>query len=90
LPTLSHNSVPVQATAPTEPPATAATYSSSQEPLTLDEVDTQRNLVERQTILTALRQSGWTRKRAANLLKADYKALLYRMKKLNIDEAYEG
>jgi transcriptional regulator with GAF, ATPase, and Fis domain len=81
--------VPVQA-ATAEPPLAPMTDSCRQAPLTLDEVDEQRNTVERQAILTALRQSGWNRKRAAKLLRADYKALLYRMKKLSIDEADEG
>ncbi len=85
-----HVSLPPQARVPAEPLDAPPADPRSQNLATLDEVDEERNRVERQAILVALRQSGWNRKRAAKLLKADYKALLYRMKKLNIDEADEG
>jgi transcriptional regulator with GAF, ATPase, and Fis domain len=58
--------------------------------MTLLEIDEERNRAEREIIVAALRQSGWNRKRAAKLLQADYKAFLYRMKKLNIDERSAG
>jgi transcriptional regulator with GAF, ATPase, and Fis domain len=54
--------------------------------MTLGEIDEERNRAERDVIVAALRQCGWNRKRAAKLLQADYKAFLYRMKKLNVDE----
>ena len=37
-------------------------------------------------ILAALNSTGWNRKQAAALLKIDYKALLYKMKKLSVEE----
>lgn len=39
---------------------------------------------EGDTILEALKQTCWNRKRAAELLNVDYKSLLYKMKKLGI------
>jgi DNA-binding NtrC family response regulator len=54
--------------------------------VTLDELDEQRNRVEMQAILAALEKTEWNRKKAAKLLKTDYKALLYRMKKLGVGE----
>jgi hypothetical protein len=52
----------------------------------LDELDEERNRVEMQAILAALEKTEWNRKKAARLLKTDYKALLYRMKKLGVGE----
>jgi two-component system, NtrC family, response regulator AtoC len=40
---------------------------------------------EADAILSALHSTHWNRKKAARLLKIDYKALLYKMKKLAID-----
>jgi two-component system, NtrC family, response regulator AtoC len=39
---------------------------------------------EREAVLGALRSTHWNRKKAAELLRIDYKALLYKMKKLSI------
>lgn len=50
----------------------------------LGKVDEAKRAAERETILTALNATHWNRKRAAQLLGVDYKALLYRMKKLGI------
>lgn len=41
---------------------------------------------ERNAILAALNATRWNRKRAAALLKIDYKSLLYKLKRLNIDD----
>ncbi len=41
---------------------------------------------ESETILAALNSTRWNRKQAAALLKIDYKALLYKMKKLGLEE----
>jgi two-component system response regulator AtoC len=41
---------------------------------------------ETNAILSALNATRWNRKRAAAMLKIDYKSLLYRMKRLKIDE----
>lgn len=50
----------------------------------LAEVDEARKTAEVEAILAALNSTLWNRKRAAKLLKIDYKALLYKMKKLSI------
>lgn len=44
-----------------------------------------RHTVETELIMKALYSTQWNRKRAASLLGVDYKALLYKMKKLGID-----
>jgi two-component system response regulator AtoC len=54
--------------------------------VTLGELDELRNQAESDAIVAALDQTEWNRKKAAKLLKTDYKALLYRMKKLGIGE----
>ena len=46
--------------------------------------------VEIQAILDALNRSRWNRKRAAALLNIEYKALLYKMKKLSIEDRATG
>ena len=38
-------------------------------------------------ILAALDSTRWNRKQAAAILKTEYKSLLYKMKKLGIDDA---
>ena len=53
-------------------------------PLILEQVRQHNDKNETAAILTALESTRWNRKQAAALLKIDYKALLYRMKKLNI------
>jgi two-component system response regulator AtoC len=52
----------------------------------LDRVDHARREAESEAILNALNSTFWNRKRAAELLNIDYKALLYKMKKLGIAE----
>lgn len=52
----------------------------------LAEVDEARRKAEIDAILSALHSTLWNRKQAAKLLKIDYKALLYKMKKLGIGE----
>lgn len=52
----------------------------------LDKVDEARREAETEAILQALNSTLWNRKRAAELLSIDYKALLYKMKKLGIVE----
>lgn len=49
-------------------------------------VEEARAQAESEAILAALRSTNWNRKSAAKLLKIDYKALLYKMKKLGIGE----
>ena len=59
---------------------------NGQELVTLDELDDIRNQAETEVILAALEKAEWNRKKASRLLRTDYKALLYRMKKLGIGE----
>jgi len=40
--------------------------------------------------LAALNSTRWNRKKAANMLKIDYKALLYKMKKLGIEHKFDA
>ncbi len=63
-------------------PAAAAVRSS---PPTLDSVGVHQRQMEADTILAALNSTHWNRKQAAVLLNVDYKALLYKMKKLGLD-----
>jgi two-component system response regulator AtoC len=70
-------------------PAAAAngTAVASAEPLaSLDRVHTANQQAEVEAILHALEYTRWNRKRAAVLLQTDYKALLYKMKKLGLTE----
>jgi DNA-binding NtrC family response regulator len=52
----------------------------------LEMVDEARKKAEIKAILAALDSTHWNRKQAARVLGIDYKALLYRMKKLSIGE----
>lgn len=57
----------------------------------LEQVSQSKQQAETEAILDALNSTRWNRKRAAALLKVDYKALLYKMKKLGIeDKAVSG
>src|SRR5271157_215567 len=71
---------------PPEPQETPERKASTpaQEPLILERVRQHNDKNETAAILAALESTRWNRKQAAALLKIDYKALLYRMKKLNI------
>jgi len=55
----------------------------------LEQVSQAKQHAERTAILAALESSRWNRKRAAAALKIDYKALLYKMKKLGIEDQLE-
>ena len=52
----------------------------------LERVTLARKQAETDAILSALAATRWNRKRAASMLNIDYKALLYKMKKLGIDD----
>jgi len=52
----------------------------------LEQVTKAKQLAETDAILAALNSTRWNRKQAAALLKIDYKALLYKMKKLGVEE----
>jgi|HubBroStandDraft_1064217.scaffolds.fasta_scaffold00114_7 two-component system response regulator AtoC len=51
----------------------------------LERVTRAKQEAETEAIRTALHSTRWNRKQAADLLKIDYKALLYKMKKLGIE-----
>jgi len=51
----------------------------------LEQVTRAKQQAETEAILAALNTTRWNRKKAATLLKIDYKALLYKMKKLGLD-----
>ena len=51
----------------------------------LEQVTRAKQQAETDAILAALNTTHWNRKKAAVLLKIDYKALLYKMKKLGVD-----
>jgi DNA-binding NtrC family response regulator len=52
----------------------------------LKQVTKAKHQAETEAILAALNSTRWNRKQAAVLLKIDYKALLYKMKKLGIED----
>jgi two-component system response regulator AtoC len=52
----------------------------------LEQVTKAKHQAETEAILSALNSTRWNRKQAAALLKIDYKALLYKMKKLGVDD----
>ncbi|MFY9728810.1 MAG: sigma-54 dependent transcriptional regulator [Bryobacteraceae bacterium] len=52
----------------------------------LEQVTQAKRQAERDAILAALSSTRWNRKQAAGLLKIDYKALLYKMKKLGVED----
>jgi two-component system response regulator AtoC len=52
----------------------------------LEMVTKAKQQAEADAILTALNATRWNRKQASALLKIDYKALLYKMKKLGMDD----
>jgi two-component system response regulator AtoC len=74
------------ASAPASPrPVPVAAEPEAATPI-LEQVSQSKQQAETEAILAALNTTRWNRKRAAGLLKIDYKALLYKMKKLGIDD----
>jgi two-component system response regulator AtoC len=65
---------------------TAAPADSEEHSPILEQVTKAKQQAETDAILAALNSTRWNRKRAAALLKIDYKALLYKMKKLGIED----
>jgi two-component system response regulator AtoC len=63
------------------------TSSQSTAPPILEQVTRAKYQAETEAILAALNTMRWNRKKAAALLNIDYKALLYKMKKLGINAA---
>jgi len=64
---------------------TETVYSQGGTPI-LEQVTKAKHLAETEAILAALNSTRWNRKQAAALLKIDYKALLYKMKKLGVED----
>jgi two-component system response regulator AtoC len=56
----------------------------------LEQVTQAKEQAETEAILAALNSTRWNRKKAANMLKIDYKALLYKMKKLGIEHKFDA
>ena len=80
---------PASAVRPPLPSATeedAPASSESPDTSILSQVSTAHKAAEAEAILAALNSTLWNRKQAAALLHIDYKALLYKMKKLGIGE----
>jgi len=53
----------------------------------LEKVNQAKRKAETEAILRALDASCWNRKQAAKILRIDYKALLYKMRKLEIEQS---
>jgi two-component system, NtrC family, response regulator AtoC len=73
---------------PTRTPPSNSHYSvdhAEDESSKLVKLDQARQAAETEAIKKALYSTQWNRKRAASVLGVDYKALLYKMKKLGID-----
>jgi two-component system, NtrC family, response regulator AtoC len=72
------------------PPARSLEIAPSQTPLNptsmLAEVARAKNAAETEVILAALNATHWNRKLAAARLQIDYKAFLYKMRKLSIED----
>lgn len=75
----------VFSTAPQVAPV-SATEAAKMDATILEQVTLAKENAERTAILAALDSAHWNRKKAAALLKIDYKALLYKMKKLGIED----
>jgi two-component system, NtrC family, response regulator AtoC len=77
----------VQAASPSPEVVKAGTPAAdSVESPILEQVTKAKMLAETDAILAALNSTRWNRKQAAALLKIDYKALLYKMKKLGVED----
>ncbi|MBZ5621851.1 MAG: sigma-54 dependent transcriptional regulator [Acidobacteriia bacterium] len=63
----------------------SATNAIDRTPI-LEQVIKAKQQAETEAILAALNSTRWNRKQAAALLKIDYKALLYKMKKLGLED----
>ena len=74
------------AAAPVELMLSPATESVNIRKPILEQVTKAKEQAEIEAILAALTSTRWNRKQAAVLLRIDYKALLYKMKKLGIED----
>jgi two-component system response regulator AtoC len=68
-----------------DPPAGERSDNSSKGMSVLERVEQSKRNEETEAILAALAAAHWNRKQAATLLNLDYKAFLYKMKKLDIE-----
>ena len=75
------------ATAPIPAVHTVPAETAAATPI-LEQVTKAKQQAETEAILAALNSTRWNRKQAAVLLKIDYKALLYKMKKLGVDDKH--
>jgi two-component system response regulator AtoC len=64
----------------------AAPAAQAGETTILEQVTRVKQMAETDAILAALNSVRWNRKQAAAMLKIDYKALLYKMKKLGVED----
>jgi DNA-binding NtrC family response regulator len=64
---------------------TASAHQIPERPI-LEQVTRAKRQAETEVILATLNSTRWNRKQAAVLLKVDYKALLYKMKSLGIED----
>jgi two-component system response regulator AtoC len=80
----ARRTLPVAQSAPISIRA-GGTGHTAEKPI-LEQVIKAKEQAESQAILSALNSTRWNRKQAAVLLKIDYKALLYKMKKLGLDD----
>jgi len=78
--------VPVgqQVLAPTEPAVPELTTDPGDSIPVLEQLAAAKREADRATILAALKSTHWNRRQAAAALHIDYKALLYKMKRLSI------
>ncbi|MEO8371458.1 MAG: sigma-54 dependent transcriptional regulator [Candidatus Solibacter sp.] len=67
----------------------ATDFAVSDSPI-LEQVTKAKHQAQTDAILAALNATRWNRKQAAALLKVDYKALLYKMKKLGVESSSTG
>jgi DNA-binding NtrC family response regulator len=85
---LRHGSVALQQPAAKVAAAGASAGTDYEEPPStpiLKQVNKAKEQAETDAILVALNSTRWNRKQAAQVLNIDYKALLYKMKKLSIE-----
>jgi two-component system response regulator AtoC len=73
-------------TAPVAPEVSPAADTPPPVMPILEQVTKAKQQAEAEAILAALNCTRWNRKQAAAQLKIDYKALLYKMKKLNLED----
>jgi two-component system response regulator AtoC len=76
---------PLMSAPATETFAASPSPQSESRPI-LEQVTKAKQQAETEAIVAALNSTRWNRKQAAALLKIDYKALLYKMKKLGVED----